>query len=154
LLKEERLMIDQPVAQRTCSLGLKVMDDALQRLEGVEKIDFLATHRPFKTTKPVEGLRTQRLGEHHLPAKASGSNLCPSEEFSHGIPPEGASRQRWNLGCIPQLYVQGTPTTGKNDLLWAGSSGVKLLVQYLHRRHGPSSCLNKLGIIEGLLLVD
>jgi hypothetical protein len=41
-------MLDQPVAQRTCSLGLKVMDDAFQRLEGVEKIDFLAPPPPLQ----------------------------------------------------------------------------------------------------------
>ncbi len=135
-------MVDQPVAQGACSLGLKVINDAFQRLERVEKIDFLAPHCPFKTTQPVEGLGTQRLGEYHLPAKASGSNLCPSEEFSHGIPLEGASRHRWNLGRIPHLYVQGTPTTEKRDLLWAGSSGVKLLM-HLHvpRRHSLASCL-------------
>jgi hypothetical protein len=117
-------MVDQLVAQGACSLGLKVMDDAFQRLERVEKIDCLAPHRPFKTTKPVEGLRTERLAEYHLPAKASGSNLCSSEEFSHGIPPEGVLRQRWNLGRIAHLYVQGTPTSEKRDLVWAGSSGV------------------------------
>ena len=109
-------MVDQLVAQGSCSLGLKVMDDAFQRLEWVEKIDCLAPHRPFKTTKPVEGLRTERLAEYHLPAKASGSNLCPSEEFSHGIPPEGVLRQRWNLGRIAHLYVQWTPTSEKIDL--------------------------------------
>jgi hypothetical protein len=52
-------MVSQLVAQGACSLGLKVIDDAFQRLERVEKIDFLAPHRPFKTTKPVEVLRTE-----------------------------------------------------------------------------------------------
>jgi hypothetical protein len=87
LLEQERLVVDEPVAQRSSLLWLEVMAQALERFKGMQQIQFLPLHGPFEPTQPVERLRAQAFREHHLPAQAPGLDLRSREQLLHSTSP-------------------------------------------------------------------
>jgi len=81
-------MVDQLVAQGACSLGLKVMDDAFQRLERVEKIDCLAPPPPLQDHEAGRGSADRET--RRIPPPSQGLWLQPL--FQRGVLPRHTSR--------------------------------------------------------------
>ena len=56
LFEEEGLVIDQPIRQRSRSVGAELMTNRFDVLERIEKVEFLPKNRVFKAAKAKEGL--------------------------------------------------------------------------------------------------
>ena len=85
LLEDERLVADEAVAQRRCAFGLNVTDERLDSLERCQQVEFLAAKAVFEAAKPVQGLRSQRLGKHHFPAQAAGVDFSSGQQIQREV---------------------------------------------------------------------
>jgi len=81
LFQEKCLVVDEPVGQRRRAVRTKVMDDWLDRLEGVEDIEFLSQHRVFQAAEPEQRLRPEAFAGNNFPAKPSRMHLSPRQQL-------------------------------------------------------------------------
>ena len=81
LLQEERLVVDEPVHQRCRPVGPEVMADRLDRLEGVEDVEFVPEDRVLQPAQPEEGLRAEALAGYDFPAQSPGMDFGSRQQF-------------------------------------------------------------------------
>jgi len=80
LLEQKRLVVDEPVGERSCTVETKRVYHRLHRFEGVEEVQLFATDGPFETPEAIEGLGAQLLDCDDLPAEATRHYFGSREE--------------------------------------------------------------------------
>jgi len=124
-------MINEPVNQRRRPFGPKFVLHGLDRLEGVQHIQFVAKKGVLQPAKPLQGLWSQTLAGDDLPAEPAGGDFGAGEELGHSLGRENPDELL--LDCEPIGYTVAVKQSAWKILLTSCEMRSSILEHYSAR---------------------